>query len=73
MKILDHTKEHQPTLLRDVIEALVGKEVVVFGHYTITGKLVAYNGHLLHVHDEHNTIKDYYISAVTVGAIALRE
>lgn len=61
------------TTLRDIIKSMVGKQVIVFGHYAINGKLVAYNGYILHIHDDTDNVKNYYISVLSVEAIASAE
>ena len=69
MKVLDHTEERQPTFIRDVYEALIGKEVTVkiTGASPAHGKLEAYNGYILQVVDTGMTT---YISVGNVAAIS---
>jgi len=54
MEILDHTDEHQPTLMRDVYEAFVGQKVVIYtsGSGPFTGRLSAYNGYIVKLTSE---------------------
>ena len=69
MEILQHTDEHSPTLMRDVFEALIGAQVYVYSggqDRSLSGKLVTYNGAILHIVD--GSI-NYYIPAMTITAI----
>lgn len=71
MNLLDHTDEHQATMMRDVIPTLIGQWVIVYvdgsGH-TIQGTLREYNGTLLRV--ENTSERNYYVRSDSVLAIS---
>lgn len=70
MEILDHTDDHQPTLMRDVFEKLIGHKVYVYAKgqdHSFAGKLVAYNGLMLHVQGDNNI--NYYMHIGDVAVI----
>jgi hypothetical protein len=70
MEILDHTDDHQPTLMRDVYDGLVGEKVFVYVKgcgSSIAGKLAAYNGVILHVVGDNNI--NYYMYTDNVATI----
>ena len=72
MELLDHTELTQPTLMRDLYVALIGKEVRVFtiGSHMAWGKLAAFNGHILQVVDEERIT---YIPVQNVSSISVEE
>lgn len=72
MDVLEYNEEHKATLMMDVIEALVGEDVCVFSNYAVTGKLVSYNGHLLHVFSSTDD-KHYYLRSDFVRAISAKK
>lgn len=70
MNLLDHTDEHQATMMRDVIPTLIGQWVVVHTNgsgIAIQGTLKEYNGNLLRV--ENSSSSFYYIRSDNVLAI----
>lgn len=70
MEVLDHTDEHQPTLMRDVYEQLVGQKVFVYAKgqdHSFAGKLIKYNGYMLHVLGDNNI--NYYMHTGDVAVI----
>lgn len=75
MEVLKHTDDHQATLMRDVFEALEGKEVIVWldgCHTPLGGKLEKYNGQILQLTSPHAT-KNTYIPVGVVVAISSDE
>ena len=71
MQILDHTDEHQPTFMRDIIANLIGEYVMVFldgGQNPLGGKLQAYNVSVMHLTNE-NGSKNTYIPGNKIIAI----
>lgn len=60
MQILQHTDEHRPTFMRDVFEALIGKNVVINtnGAFCQGGILDSYNGHVIKL-TGHNGMNTY--------------
>jgi prophage tail gpP-like protein len=63
MEIVDHTNEHQPTLMRDVLTELIGKEVVLNmkSGRSFSGTLWQFNGHLVRLTNKHGHNNTYIL------------
>lgn len=73
MEILGHTDQHQPTLMRDIFENLVGETVFVRAPgVEVEGVLKAYNGYILHLSFEYEdgVVYNHYIRAQDVISIS---
>lgn len=68
MEILDNTENTRATMMKDVLDHLIGEEVTIMAHYAITGTLVTYNGYLVHILDVSDE-KNYYIQISSIEAI----
>lgn len=71
MKILDHTDEHQPTLMRDIFANLIGEDVIVHvsgATHPFGGKLVSHNVYVIQLTST-NGMQNTYIPTAHIVAI----
>ena len=54
--------------IQDVLNQLIGEEVTIFGNCVVTGKLISYNGYLVHMYDDTED-KNYYMTIHSIEAV----